>query len=296
MALLQAIGEAIGEATGTPFAVRAESQAGGGCIHEARVLGDGGRRYFVKLNQAAAGPMFEAEADGLRALAACRSLRVPQVIALGTAEDRAFLVLEYLSLQPLRERARAQAAGRALAELHRLTGEAFGWSRPNFIGANPQHNQPHGNWPYFFAERRLRPQFAWAAAKGYRGRLAADGERLMENIGSLFLEHRPAPSLLHGDLWHGNAALDDTGRLVLYDPAAYHGDREADLAMSELFGGFPEAFYAAYREAWPLDEGYEQRKTLYNLYHVLNHLNLFGGSYLRQAERMAAGLVAEIGR
>ena len=119
------------------------------------------------------------------------------------------------------------------------------------------------------------------------------GENLADKLPALFLDYRPQASLLHGDLWHGNAALCGEAPAV-FDPAVYHGDRETDLAMTELFGGFPEAFYAAYREAWPLSEGYETRKTLYNLYHVLNHLNLFGSGYRGQAERMIERLLAEL--
>jgi protein-ribulosamine 3-kinase len=153
-----------------------------------------------------------------------------------------------------------------------------------------------GPGPFFFARQRLLPQLATGTAtQGQHGKLIADGERLAGKLAALFVDHHPQPSLLHGDLWHGNAATDQTGTLTLFDPAVYFGDREADLAMSELFGGFPDSFYAGYREAWPLSDGFEQRKTLYNLYHVLNHLNLFGSGYLRQAERMVATLLAEIG-
>jgi fructosamine-3-kinase len=120
------------------------------------------------------------------------------------------------------------------------------------------------------------------------------GERLTEHLGGFFLDYRPAPCLLHGDLWSGNAGMLPDGTPVVFDPAVHRGDREADLAMSELFGGFPEAFYAAYRAAWPLDPGYETRKTLYNLYHVLNHFNMFGAGYLGQARRMIQKLAAEL--
>ena len=140
-------------------------------------------------------------------------------------------------------------------------------------------------------DARLRPQLRRAAAHGRE--LQKRGESLAEKLPAFFLDYRPQASLLHGDLWHGNAALCAEAPAV-FDPAVYHGDRECDLAMTELFGGFPEAFYAAYREAWPLNEGYETRKTLYNLYHVLNHLNLFGSGYLRQAERMIDRLLAEL--
>jgi fructosamine-3-kinase len=195
---------------------------------------------------------------------------------------------------PCANAARAPPPG-ARWPTHRITGPQFGWQRDNFIGSTPQCNAAAPTWPFFFARRRLLPQLELAKRHGHHGQLIASGERLAEQLPALFVDHQPQPSLLHGDLWSGNAATDEAGTLALFDPAVYFGDREADLAMSELFGGFPDSFYAAYREAWPLADGFEQRKTLYNLYHVLNHLNLFGSGYLHQAERMIARLLAEIG-
>lgn len=162
------------------------------------------------------------------------------------------------------------------------------------IGANPQANHRHEAWARFFVDCRLRPQLEMARARGYGGALGRAADPLLERVPAMFLEYCPRPSLLHGDLWNGNAAMDEAGRPVLFDPAVYRGDRETDLAMSERFGGFPAAFYVAYRSAWPLAEGYEQRKTLYNLYHVLNHLNLFGRGYLGQAERMLRTLADDV--
>jgi fructosamine-3-kinase len=238
--------------------------------------------------------MFEAEADGLTALADAAAIRVPQVIACGCGEDYAFLVLEFLDLQPL-DRGSGGDCGRALAQLHRDTGESFGWRRDNFIGATIQLNRPErDHWPHFFAEYRLRAQLALAAKRGMERKWLDLAEGIAENLGGFFIDYRPAPSLVHGDLWSGNVAALTDGTPVLFDPAVYRGDREADLAMAELFGGFPESFYAAYRQAWPLDHGYETRKPLYNLYHVLNHYNLFGASYLGQAQRMIERLRAEL--
>ena len=229
--------------------------------------------------------------DGLAALADTNAFRVPCPLCCGVLDGQAFLVLEYLDLRPLALREEAVACGRALAALHRHSGTRYGWRRDNFIGATPQINTEHDNWPRFFAAARLLPQLERAAAHGRA--LQKKGESLAEKLPAFFLDHRPQPSLLHGDLWHGNAAM--CGEMpAVFDPAVYFGDRETDLAMTELFGGFPETFHAAYREAWPLAEGYETRKTLYNLYHVLNHLNLFGSGYLRQAERMIDALLAEL--
>ena len=286
--------KAISQATASPFRGSTISASGGGSISESVVIEDGERRFFVKLNDDRLNGMFVAEAEGLATLGRCPAIRVPQVIAQGTADGRSFLVLEHLLLHPLHERDAGIAAGQALSELHRIVGAQHGWPSDNFIGSNPQINTVHITWPYFFAQRRLLPQLAMTKRRGDCRRLIERGEKLAERLAALFVDYQPRASLLHGDLWHGNAAVDENGKLALFDPAVYFGDREADLAMSELFGGFPESFYLAYREAWPLTHGYEQRKTLYNLYHVLNHLNLFGGGYLRQAERMIESLLAEL--
>jgi fructosamine-3-kinase len=291
---LPAVSAAIGAATDSSFSPGPPIAATGGSINQAYILADGERRYFVKTNAASSLPMFEAEADGLRALAAVAALRVPDIITFGANEAYSFLVLEYLDLQPLREREEAIAFGRALADLHHSCGERHGWHRSNFIGRTPQLNTPHAAWPYFFAHRRLLPQLRLARERGLPAKLAREGEKLADKAGAFFVGYIPSASLLHGDLWCGNAAMGPEGAPVAFDPAVYHGDREADLAMTELFGGFPEAFYAAYREAWPLADGHSQRKNLYNLYHVLNHLNLFGNAYLRQAERMITSLLAEV--
>lgn len=259
-------------------------------------------RRFRKTGPTGDLPRFTAELDGLAALRATGCVRVPAAIgAGGTADGQAWLELEYLDLAPLDHAAGAQL-GEQLAALHRRTGQeqdaAYGWPRDNFIGATPQSNQTQRTWAGFFAAERLRPQLALAASNGMERPLRDQGERLADNLGAFFLDYRPPPCLLHGDLWSGNAGQlqsgAEAGTPVIFDPAVYRGDREADLAMAELFGGFPESFHAAYRAAWPLDPGYETRKTLYNLYHILNHYNLFGAGYLGQARRMIGKLAAEL--
>ena len=287
----RAIAERIGAATGEPFEVEQERAIGGGCINTAVVLRGGRRGYFVKLNEAARLGMFEAEFEGLAALAAAGAIRVPEPICSGIADGRGFLAMELLDLGG---RLDGVLAGRQLAELHRVTAARFGWHRDNTIGSTPQHNPPCDDWVAFWRDQRLGRQLALAAARGHGGRLQAAGERLMSRLDAL-IGHGPAPSILHGDLWGGNIGATPDGQPVIFDPAVYHGDREADLAMTELFGGFGPAFHAAYREAWPLDPGYATRKILYNLYHVLNHLNLFGGGYLSQAQAMIEQLLAETG-
>ena len=294
-AAFNTIAAAIAERTGTRFSPRSVSPVGGGSIHRAWHIDDGSRHYFVKTNALAAAPMFAAEAQGLQALAAAAAVPAPTVVTLGEAGDQCFLVLDYLDLAAL-DREGGARLGAALARLHRVSGDTFGWPDDNFIGATPQHNAAHASWPHFFGERRLRPQLQLARQNGMDKALAAKGDAVIERVGGLFIDYRPAPSLLHGDLWSGNAAQSRDGAPVIFDPACYYGDRETDLAMTELFGGFPASFYAAYRAAWPLDSGYEMRKPLYNLYHVLNHFNLFGSAYLGQVQRMIEGLLKQLRR
>jgi fructosamine-3-kinase len=235
--------------------------------------------------------MFEAEADALRALTATHSVRVPQPIVSGTAAGQAFLVLDYLDL---RGRGDAALLGEQMAQLHRVPQTRFGWTHDNWIGSTPQRNAWQHDWIAFWREQRLGFQLALAAQNGYGGALQRDGDMLLARLDALFDGYTPAPSLLHGDLWGGNHAYLADGAPVIFDPALYVGDRECDLAMSELFGGFAPDFYAAYRASWPLDAGYAVRKTLYNLYHILNHANLFGAGYAAQAARMTAALLAQI--
>lgn len=292
MVALADIAAAIAQAEGRPVELTAALGAGGGCINRASVVQAGdGRRYFVKLNRAHRLDMFEAEAAGLEEIRAAGALRAPRPITSGVSGGEAWLVLEYLDLGG---RGSAAELGRRLAKMHRHTAPQFGWQRDNTIGSTPQINTPAPDWIAFYRERRLRPQYRLAAENGAPRRLIDMGERLMTSFAGLFDSYRPLPSLLHGDLWGGNYAYCG-GEPVVYDPAVYYGDREADLAMTELFGGFPAEFYAAYREAWPLDAGYRVRRELYNLYHVLNHFNLFGGGYLAQAQRMTERLLAELG-
>jgi fructosamine-3-kinase len=287
------IAAAICAATGHEFRARQATRLAGGSIHSAWRLADGGRRYFVKTTPCETHVLLLAEAGDLEILRAADCLRVPRVVVQGSTATTAFLVLEWLDLQPLDRRGGGQL-GEALAALHRHGAARHGAAADNFIGTTPQENAWSDNWPRFYARHRLLPQFRLAAQRGMERELVAQGERLIEKIPALFVSGHPAPSLLHGDLWSGNAAQLDDGTPVIFDPASYYGDREADLAMAELFGGFPENFYAAYRAAWPVSADYETRKLLYNLYHVLNHFNLFGASYLGQARRMTGMLLAEL--
>lgn len=264
------------------FSVNNRRSISGGCINQGYAVSDGDRTYFVKINQASQVAMFEAEALGLQQMLATGTIRVPQPVCWGTAAGSAYLVLEWLELSRGDTKS-WEEMGRCLAAMHQRAGsDAFGWEKNNTIGSTPQINSWTADWAKFYAQHRLGYQFQ--LAKRRRGHFPQQ-EQLLAAIPQL-LAHQPQPSLVHGDLWGGNAACTVTGEPVIFDPAVYFGDREVDIAMTELFGGFPTAFYRTYNEIWPLAPGYERRKTLYNLYHILNHFNLFGGSYGSQANRM----------
>ena len=306
-ALFDALAAEISRVSGAPFVVEHTHAVHGGDISQALTLSDGARQFFVKLQPAAKSSLFETEAAGLVELAAADAVRVPQVVCMGETAGQAYLVLEYLSLQ---QHGDAAQLGRQLAQQHRVSASKFGGPCDNWIGATPQPNGWHDHWVDFWRDQRLGFQLQLAARNGHGATLQQTGDTLLADLDAFFKVYVPRPSLLHGDLWGGNhgfladGAYDlscrhrksgsPCGAPVMFDPAVYYGDRECDLAMSELFGGFAPAFHDAYREAWPLDVGYDVRRTLYNLYHVLNHANLFGGSYPAQAARMIAQLLSHI--
>ena len=274
---------------GAPVALRGVS---GGCIADARIaeFADGGS-VFVK----SGGGSFRQEAAGLEELAAARAIRVPRVLAV----DDGALVLERIESAPPC-RGFFGIFGRRFAKLHECRGRACGFTADNAIGSTPQPNAPleadwaalpdrpgdGADWPDFYVERRLRFQAELAARNGHGDALRRLLDRAEPSVRELMEAAPEPPSLLHGDLWSGNFITDEHGEPCLIDPAVYYGHREADLAMTRLFGGFAPAFYAAYDEALPLAPGHEERLPLYQLYHLLNHLNLFGGGYYAQSERI----------
>lgn len=278
----------IQQATGRSFRVQHQRSIGGGSVNQAYAIVDGAQAYFVKLNQASRLAMFEAEAIGLREIAATQTIRVPQAICWGLTDNSAYIVLEWLDFGNGTHSA-WEAMGRNLAALHRTTSaKGFGWHQNNTIGFIPQHNHWTADWTEFFTTQRIGYQLELARKRGGR---FSQGDRLLAAIPEILTNHSPQPSLVHGDLWSGNAAALQTEEPVIFDPATYYGDREVDLAMTELFGSFPPNFYRAYQQTWALDPGYDRRKILYNLYHILNHYNQFGGSYEAQGDRMMGMLL-----
>ncbi|MCK5382534.1 MAG: fructosamine kinase family protein [Gammaproteobacteria bacterium] len=291
MSLWEAIGADIAAATGKQGELSGQVSTGGGCINQTMRVRYGDDSYFVKLNSASRTDMFAAEALGLRELQSSHTLKVPEPVCWGDDGESAYLVLEDLELDSHGDLA---ALGEGLAAMHRVRRERFGWETDNTIGSTLQVNTSDHDWVSFWRTQRLQFQLELAEKNGHGGRLQSQGEKLLDAFPVLFADYSPQASLLHGDLWSGNYAFTREGEPTIYDPAVYYGDREADIAMTELFGGFGPDFYAAYQADYPLDAGYGVRKTLYNLYHILNHLNIFGDGYRSQAQRMMDMLLAEL--
>ncbi|NJR21995.1 MAG: fructosamine kinase family protein [Richelia sp. CSU_2_1] len=288
----------ISEITAENFQIENRRSVSGGCINQGYAISNSSRTYFAKLNQASQIAMFEAEALGLQQMLETKTIRVPKPICWGTAGNSAYIVLEWLDLGGRGGDRPWAEMGRKLAEMHRYTPQGghggtaptkggkeadFGWDINNTIGSTPQINNWTEDWAEFWAEHRIGYQLKLGKRRG--GNFPRS-ENLLTAIPKLLEGYKPQPSLVHGDLWGGNAAVTEEGEPVIFDPATYWGDREVDLAMTELFGGFSGAFYRSYNETWPLDSGYQKRKILYNLYHILNHFNLFGGGYESQANQM----------
>lgn len=287
----------ISAATGKIFKMKNKTAIGGGDTNQAYridgIFSDEKEpvRFFIKLNHQSRLDMFEAEADGLKEIEKAQAIRVPRVICSGVEENQCYLILENLSLEKGHHDS-AKQLGHQIALMHKYTASYFGWFRDNTIGSIKQINTQTESWIDFWREHRLGFQLNLAKQNGAERSLQIKGEKLLENLQSFFSAYQPQASLLHGDLWSGNFGYLEEGTPVIYDPAIYYGDREADIAMTELFGGFPTEFYTAYNEAWPLDKGYQQRKKLYNVYHILNHFNMFGGGYAMQAENILDELLS----
>lgn len=263
---------------------------GGGSINEACRMTYGGKTFFIKWNHANSYPkMFQTESLGLELLRKAHSLIIPEVIGADESGNYSFLILEYIRQGPPNKNFWIEF-GHNLAHMHRISEEKFGLAHDNYIGSLPQYNRQTSDWPSFFVEQRLEPQLKMAAEnsrldQSFRG----DFKKLFSKIHDLFPAENPA--LLHGDLWSGNFLCNSSSEAVLIDPAVYYGHREMDIAMSKLFGGFEPAFYHAYHEEWPLEQGWQERIDLCNLYPLMVHVNLFGGSYLMQVRNILRKLV-----
>ncbi len=289
------IAKQISQSTDKQFEITHRKSVGGGCINQAYLINnDRQDRYFIKLNQISLAEMFAAEARGLIEIAATQTIPVPKPICWGAISNYSYLVLDYLDLtvggafplENLRNPKNWTQMGRDLAAMHRhqiTNTPQFGWHLDNTIGSTPQINHWETDWTTFFKTHRIGYQLQLARRQGGNFPKATE---LLAAIPQILANHQPQPALVHGDLWGGNVGFTTAGNPVIFDPATYWGDREVDLAMTELFGGFPAAFYQGYADVYPLDAGYDRRKILYNLYHILNHYNLFGGSYQSQANGM----------
>ena len=266
----------ISESTGEPFELLQKKTVGGGCINDAYRIEGRNQDYFVKLNHAGALEMFEAEADGLREIAGTKTIRVPSPICSGTTGAQAYFVMEFINLGGGGSQFQL---GERLAKLHAVPQSRYGWHRDNTIGATPQPNLAGDDWVEFLREHRLGFQFRLAKQNGMAFN---DSENLLRQLDAFFDGYQPKPSLLHGDLWSGNVASDENGGPVIFDPATYCGDREAEFGLTEMFGGFGTDFWSGYESVLPLEDGYGTRKLIYRLYHTLNHFNLFGSGYAGQ--------------
>ena len=278
----EALQRLVASALGTSQQIASTRSCSGGCIHQAEIVTlTDGRELFVK-SSCGDGDPFVKEAEGLAAIAKTQTIRTPEVITIGPLDDNEFcLVLEAISSASPPKNF-WHDFGQQLAELHRSgRSSQFGWSSDNYLGSTAQPNQPCSDWCQFWAEQRLGFQIGLAQHAGLAtSELQRQVDRVIERLDQLIGEPTDPPSLLHGDLWSGNYLVGSSGEPVLIDPAVYYGRREAELAMPLLFGGFPDAFYAGYHSSWPLADGWRQRTNVYKLYHLLNHLNLFGASFL----------------
>ncbi len=287
--LWSAIAEHIWQVTGQKLINPSPQSVGGGSINQAYLLSDrlSTDNFFVKINMSVRVGMFEAEAIALEQIFNTQTIRVPKPICWGTSDNSAYIVMEWIEFGKHKN---WQELGKQLAAMHRISNSlGFGWQQQNTIGSTPQINTWTDGWLEFFIEHRLVYQLKLAKQRGFSPNISED--RLIESVPKFFKNYSPIASMVHGDLWSGNVDFSQTGEPVIYDPALYFGDREVDLAMTELFGRFPSAFYQSYHQAFPIDSGYKLRQPLYNLYHILNHFNLFGGSYGLQANRMIEAII-----
>ncbi len=285
----EAVAKLIGDNTGIDCKSFTASPVHGGHINKAWCLTSASHRFFVKTNRPGLLSMFEAEQSGLDAMRNSHSIRVPEVVGCGLANEFAFIVMEFLELGGAMDEA---LFGRQLATLNGYIYDRFGFQIDNTIGSTAQINTFSQDWVEFWQRYRLGYQLELAQENRLDKGMIKRGEKLVEQVDRFFTGYQPLPSLLHGDLWSGNQSADKTGNPVIFDPACYFGDHEADLAMMELFGRPSQRFFGAYEEVFPIDSGYSARRDLYNLYHILNHANLFGGGYAASARNIIERLLS----
>lgn len=289
MPVYSSIEEAISQATKEKFSSQESSSLSGGSISRSQCIkGNDGRVFFCKENDISFLSFFEAEVKALQEIKATNTIRTPEVITSGTTDLSSFLLLEFIKEGESSSDGQKEM-GKQLARLHKIEQPFFGWTLDNCIGSTPQPNPRSENWVEFYRVHRLQHQFQLAARKGQSFDKA---EKLLLHLESFFQDYTPYPSLLHGDLWGGNASHDQAGNPFIFDPASYYGDREADIAFTYMFGGFSPSFYEGYEGEFSLNPGFKTRKILYNLYHELNHFNLFGGGYASSAQSSIHQLVS----
>lgn len=286
----QAIAKQLSDTLLFDFKIAEKSKLDGGDISECYMISDGEQRYFVKCNTREFVNRFEVEADNLKKLRETNTVYVPELVHIGKSKHNSFIILNYLPTKPLDDEKSSYEFGVKLAMLH-LWGEQkeYGFDTDNFIGSTLQPNSWNKKWSRFFSEQRIGWQLQLLAEKGISFGNISD---IVSQINEQLISHNPKPSLLHGDLWSGNVANSPFGP-ICYDPACYWGDRECDIAMTELFGSLTPQFYKGYNSISPIDLGYRDRKNIYNLYHILNHCNLFGGHYLDEAEQVLSTITQE---
>ncbi|GMI01887.1 hypothetical protein TrVE_jg4634 [Triparma verrucosa] len=289
MSLLEDMSSALGIAS-----LEAKGGSGGSGFASTGVAEDTstGKRYFYKKgNDSADEKMLSAEFAGVKAMHETKTIRVPEPLVFGSKSDYVsgpFVVFEYLNIGGVGD---GREMGRKLAQMHRCLSEngKFGFHIDNTIGATPQKNTWENIWPDFFIKHRYHAMLDKCSNLGFSDSEVKEVEEVIRRVLS---EVDVVPSLLHGDLWGGNGAFVEGGEPVIYDPATYYGDREADIAMTQLFGGFGGDFLAGYNEEYPLERNFESRKLIYNWYHIANHYVLFGGSYMNQARGMMSQIKA----
>lgn len=284
----QIIEQAITTKTNIPFKIQEKMAISGGDINLSFKLSDDHHNYFIKINNKDHLGHFESEAYALAQIKKIGQVSCPDVISLGTTIDKSFLILKYIPFNIACSTNWSQL-GQQLANMHKISSHGqFGWQHDNYIGDTIQPNAWNSNWRTFFAEQRIAWQLQLLSEKSIK---IGNIEHISRVCHDALLHHKVTPCLVHGDLWKGNLGFCGE-ESVIFDPACYYGDREVDIAMTELFGHFPFEFYQGYQEIFPLPESYERRKLIYNFYHILNHANLFGGSYIEQSKAMLSRILS----